>query len=111
VGPWGDYRFRFRVQVGNNGALRANFRLSDTPSFRRYFIGLASNELYLSKQVGDTFSDNLATASGLGSGWRTVEIAGSGPSLTISVDGQHPSSASSPPKMEGIPGLVARAQP
>lgn len=88
VGPWGDYRFRFRVLVGDSGALHANFRMSNTPPFRRYFIGLTGNGLYLSKQVGDTFFDNLATASGLGTGWRTVEIAGSGPSLTVSVDGQ-----------------------
>lgn len=83
---WEDYRFRFKVRLVPAGALHANLRLAG-PS--RYFIGLNRDRIYLNKQTGpDSFSGNLATAAGLGAGWQTIEIAGYGPTLSVSVNEQ-----------------------
>ncbi len=87
VGTWDDSRFRFKVKL-DGGSLHANYRLLHSPEFRRYFLGLNDNGLYLSKQVGSTFYENLATAPGLSNGWHTVEVVGTGPAITISIDAQ-----------------------
>ena len=73
VGPWGDYRLRFRVKAEGAASVHANYRITQNA---RYFIGLNPDGLYLQKQVGDTFFEGLASAPGLSSGWHTVEIAG-----------------------------------
>lgn len=77
AGPWSDYRFRFRVDVGS-GSLHANFRMPSTGQFSRYYLGLNSGGLYLSKRVDTTFFENLDTASGLSSGCTplTYRVAG-----------------------------------
>jgi len=83
-GSWEDYRFRFHLKLDSTATLHANFRLAGP---KRYFIGLNQNQLYLVRQSGpDVFSETLANAPGLGTGWHSVEIAGYGPVITVSVD-------------------------
>jgi photosystem II stability/assembly factor-like uncharacterized protein len=82
-----DYSLRFKIKLNGDAAVHANFRLAAGPS--RYYIGLNRNALYLSKQTGpDTFIEDLARAAGLGSGWYSVEITGSGSTVTVMVNGQ-----------------------
>ena len=84
AGPWSDYRLRFRVKLSGGAVLHANFRVSGP---KRYFIGLGNQAAYLSKQTaGDIFQENLATASGLGTNWQNVEIAGYGGTITVSLN-------------------------
>jgi photosystem II stability/assembly factor-like uncharacterized protein len=86
AGSWSDYRLRFRVKLSTGAVLHANFRVSGP---KRYFIGLGNQTSYLSKQTaGDVFQENLATSSGLGNGWQTVDVAGYGETITVSVNGQ-----------------------
>ncbi len=82
-----DYQLRFRVKLSGDASVHANFRLA--AGFSRYFIGLNRRSLYLSKQVGpDTFLENLARGPALGSGWQSVEIAGAGATVKVSLNGQ-----------------------
>lgn len=86
AGSWDDYRMRFRVKLSGGASLHANFRLVGAS---RYFIGLNREGLYLNKQTGpDSFTGNLASAGALGDGWQLVEIAGYGPTVTVSVNEQ-----------------------
>jgi photosystem II stability/assembly factor-like uncharacterized protein len=84
-GQWGDHAFRFRVKI-NEGRLHANYRRAHQPNHRRYYVGLSAGQLHLSKQVGGTFDENLATASGLSAGWHTIEITGTGATIQVLVD-------------------------
>ncbi len=86
-GSWSDYRLRFRVKLTGDATLHANFRMAAGPS--RYFIGLGPEGSYLIKQTGpDSFTESLANAGGLGDGWKTVEITGYGPTITVIVGEQ-----------------------
>lgn len=85
AGSWSDYRLRFKVKLTGNGSLHTNFRSLEGPT--RYFIGLNREGLYISKQTGpESFSENLANAEGLGSGWKNIEISGYGPTVSVSVN-------------------------
>jgi photosystem II stability/assembly factor-like uncharacterized protein len=87
TGSWSDYRLRFNVKLTGDATLHANFRVEAGPS--RYFIGLRREGSYLVKQTGpDSFTENLANADGLGDGWKTVEITGYGPTITVLVGEQ-----------------------
>jgi photosystem II stability/assembly factor-like uncharacterized protein len=82
---WDDYRLRFKVKLSGEASLHANFRMAGPA---RYFIGLNRGGLYLSRQTGDIFDENLARAGGLGNDWESIEIAGYGPTVTVSVNDQ-----------------------
>jgi photosystem II stability/assembly factor-like uncharacterized protein len=86
LGPWTDYFLRFRLKLNQGeSALHANIRVNGAA---RYFIGLNMGGLYLSRQEADqTIHDGLAVGNSPGAGWHTIEIAVSGGTISVSVDG------------------------
>ena len=55
-GDWDNYSFRLKVKL-IKGTVHLNYRLSQVKGFSRYFIDFHTGGLYLSKQVGDHFTD------------------------------------------------------
>ncbi|HUV64475.1 MAG TPA: hypothetical protein VMW24_11300 [Sedimentisphaerales bacterium] len=87
VGPWQDFRLQFRLNL-QQGTVHLVYRLNDTG---RYFIGFHQEGSYLKKQYWpETFIDLLehpVELRDLGR-WHQIEIAGEGPQLRFSVDGE-----------------------
>lgn len=87
---WDDYIFKAKFKI-IKGQIHFNYRLKqlgEQPN--RYFIGLGSGHLTLSKQTQDKFYNNLGEAPNVnfGSGWHTIEIRGYGNVINILVDGR-----------------------
>ncbi len=87
VGSWRDFRLQFRLNL-QQGGIHLVYRLNDTG---RYFIGFHQEGSYLKKQYWpETFVDLLehpVELRDLGR-WHEIEIAGEGPQLQFSVDGE-----------------------
>jgi photosystem II stability/assembly factor-like uncharacterized protein len=87
AGPWQDSRLQFRLNL-QNGLIHLVYRLNDKG---RYFIGFHEHGSYLNKQLWpDTFIDLLVQeviTRDLDC-WHEIEIAGSGPHLQFSIDGE-----------------------
>jgi ligand-binding sensor domain-containing protein/tRNA A-37 threonylcarbamoyl transferase component Bud32 len=83
---WQDYTLRFRVRLSEGSVLHANVRVSPD---KRYFVGLSSQVVSLSKQYGPNDFDHSPgdVSLGIGADWVTVEITVSGGLITIAVDG------------------------
>ena len=85
-GAWSDYFLRFRVKLEGAASLHANVMVVGST---RYFIGLTSQGLYLSKQTDpNTFFDSLANSPALAAGWHTVEIGAAAGKVNVNVDQQ-----------------------
>ncbi len=87
AGPWQDFRLQFRLNL-EQGAIHLVYRLNDTG---RYFIGFHPEGSYLQKQYWpETFIPLLEQPVELRvpGRWRDIEIAGDGPQLRFSVDGE-----------------------
>ena len=87
AGPWRDFRLQFRLNL-QQGSIHLVYRLNNTG---RYFIGFHQEGSYLKKQYWpETFIDLLerpVELRGVGQ-WHQIEIAGEGPQLRFSVDGE-----------------------
>lgn len=87
VGPWQDFRLQFRLNL-QQGPIHLVYRLNDTG---RYFISFQEYGSHLAKQYWpETFIDLLdhpVAARDLGR-WYDIEIAGDGPNIRFSVDGE-----------------------
>lgn len=86
---WSDYVFKARFKI-IKGQIHFNYRVTQKGGQpNRYFIGLSSGHLNLSKQIGETFYSNIAETTGVnfGSGWHTIEIRGYGDIINVLVDG------------------------
>lgn len=86
AGDWGDYRFKVRVKLLQNG-IHLNFRNSGCT---RYFVSLGPGSLALNKTLPcGTQIPGLAAAPGSYqvNQWYVVEIVGVGPNVKVYVDG------------------------
>ncbi|MBI4837144.1 MAG: hypothetical protein HY813_01920 [Candidatus Portnoybacteria bacterium] len=81
---WDNFIFKARFKI-IRGAIHFNYRLWEQ---KRYFIGVGSGHLMLSKQIGDEFFSNLVEYHNvnLREGWHVIEIRGYGSILNIFVD-------------------------
>jgi ligand-binding sensor domain-containing protein/tRNA A-37 threonylcarbamoyl transferase component Bud32 len=83
-----DSSMAMRIQAGE-GTLHMSLRERPAEGgFDRYFVALSKDSVVLHKQMGDKFSDDLANAPGLGSGWHKVEVLTIGQDIIVFVDGQ-----------------------
>ncbi|OGF76445.1 hypothetical protein A2926_02530 [Candidatus Giovannonibacteria bacterium RIFCSPLOWO2_01_FULL_44_40] len=89
---WTDYIFKTKFKAVKWGdGIHFNFRNKmGERNPTRYFIGVGSGHLYVAKQIGDKFFNNLVEASpiSLDSGWHTFEIRGRGNIINIYIDGE-----------------------
>lgn len=84
---WENYSFKLRVKL-IKGTVHLNYRLSQVNGFSRYFIGFHTGGLYLSKQVGDHFTDLTEVGAFYEPNvWHEVEIKGYEGHLQVYVDG------------------------
>jgi len=84
---WTDYIFKSKFKI-INGTIHFNYRVGHgAGGGTRYFIGVGSNHLMLSKQINENFYSGLAEQSmNLDQGWHIMEIRGYGNILNIYID-------------------------
>jgi len=82
---WTDWRLRCRIMLENDRA-HVSYRDSDAG---RYYLSVSSSGTVLNKQVNpDTLLENIASGAGISYGnWQTLEIDGTGGTLTVYLDG------------------------
>ncbi|TSD02401.1 MAG: hypothetical protein Athens071424_97 [Parcubacteria group bacterium Athens0714_24] len=86
---WKDYIFKTKFKI-IKGFVHFNYRVKqEEGNTTRYFIGLGSGHVNISKQIRENFYSDLARADNvnLGSGWHIMEIRGYGNTLNVLVDG------------------------
>jgi len=81
---WDNFILKIKFKI-IKGEMHFNYRLWED---KRYFIRVATNNIGLSKQIGDKFYDNIAEYQNLnlGPGWHNLEIRGYGNILNILID-------------------------
>jgi parallel beta-helix repeat protein len=83
---WDNYAFTSRFRIGT-GTLHINYRLTEQEDGpHRYFVGISTDRLYLSKQVGGSIEDLAASPLRLDDTWHEIEVYGYGGKIQISVD-------------------------
>ena len=86
---WSDYIFKAKFKI-IKGFIHFNYRVKQEGGHpTRYFIGLGSGHVNISKQIRENFYSDLARADNvnLSSGWHIMEIRGYGNTLNVLVDG------------------------
>ncbi len=87
-GNWSDYTYRARVKLlpGSTQGIHLNFRLGQC---NRYFIAFHPNGVHLARTQPCNVHTSLTTSPGdhEPDRWYTVEIAGKGNHIRVSVDG------------------------
>lgn len=85
---WSDYSMKFKLKIVEGG-VHINYRLQNADSgINRYFIDIGNDYITLNKQVGDVFSNNLASVSlSMDGNWHDVEIRGYQGIINVLVDG------------------------
>lgn len=82
------YNYTFKAKFKpTRGAIHFNYRFSEASDGpHRYFIGVGSKSVYLSKQYGDKFEDLTRNSLLLDSGWHELDIRGYGDTINIYID-------------------------
>jgi len=86
AGSWGDYRFKTRVKLLQNGAINLNYR---NAGCTRYFVGFGPGSVSLNRTLPCGTHTPLVSVSGSyqANQWYVVEIVGVGPNVRVYVDG------------------------